>query len=227
MSLRLLAVFAAGLVAFSSPALAAGSRATLMRAAFATHDKHQALNLIDQAIEEAKAELARHPGDREARLEQALGVGYRGQLTRSPSEAKAARRAFEALVASDPRDPDARIAIAGWHLTAVGELGGFLAHTLLGASKAKGLAELERAVALGGNRAFYPAYAALIRIRLDPDDIATPLALARQAATAKTPEPIDRLMQRNAARLIGPLSAGKGEEARRLAKLMLPFGTVN
>ena len=66
-------------------AQAISPRDTLIRAAFATPDKAQALGLVNQAIAEAGATLVQTPADHEAQLQHALGIGYRGQLTRSPS----------------------------------------------------------------------------------------------------------------------------------------------
>ncbi|HLZ79442.1 MAG TPA: hypothetical protein VKQ09_08900 [Sphingomonas sp.] len=207
-------------------AQAASPRDTLIRAAFATPDKAHALGLVNQAIAEANATLAQAPADHEAQLQHALGIGYRGQLTRSPSDARIAHHALEAIAAADPADAEVQIAVAGWHLTAVGDLGDFFARTLLGASRAQGLAALDRAVAMGGDRAFFPAYAALIRIKLDSSDTATPLHLAERAAAAPAPGTIDRVMQRAAIRLIPTLRAGQGAAASRIAKQLLPFGTV-
>jgi hypothetical protein len=206
---------------------AATPRDTLIRAAFATRDKDQALTLVNQAIGDAQAILAQNPGDREAKLQQALGIGYRGQLKRSPTDAKTAHAQLQALASSDPRDAETQVAVAGWHLTAVGDLGNFLARTVLGASRDQGYAALNRAVALGGNRAFFPGYAALIRIKLDSGDTATPLGLAQRAAADPAPSPIDRILQRAAIRIIPLLQAGKGAEAAQLAKQLLPFGSVS
>src|ERR1700761_2590760 len=164
MRFQSLAVAVAAIVVCVAPAQAVTPRDELIRAAFATHDKGQALALVNQAITDSQTILTQAPGDREAKLQQALGIGYRGQLKRSPTDAKTAHGLIESLATSDPRDPEAQIAMAGWHLTAVGDLGNFLARTLLGASRDSGYAALDKAVALGGNRAFFPAYAALIRI---------------------------------------------------------------
>lgn len=206
---------------------AASPRDDLIRAAFQTHDKAQALTLVNGAIAETKTELTQNPADREAKLQQALGIGYRGQLNRSAGDAKTAHGALQALATSDPRDAEAAIAFAGWHLTAVGDLGNFLARTLLGASRAEGLSQLDRAVALGGNRAFFPAYAALIRVKLDSSDTATPLRLALRAQAAQAATPLDRVMKAAAIRVIPLLQAGKGGEASRLARQLLPFGTLS
>ncbi len=214
-------------VTLAGSAQAEAPRETLIRAAFATHDRAQALTLVNEAIGEAKTLLVQHPGDREAQFQQALGIGYRGQLTRSPSDAKAAHRALAVIAAAYPADAEVQMAMAGWHLTAVGDLGNFLARALLGASRDQGLAALDRAVGMGGDRAFFPGYAALIRIKLDSSDTATALHLAQRAAAAQAPGAIDRVMQRAAIRLIPPLLAGDGTGASRIARQLLPFGTLS
>ncbi|USI74162.1 hypothetical protein [Sphingomonas morindae] len=223
---RRLGLFAAATLLAVAPAMAASPRDTLLRAAFETHDKAAALALVDQAIDETRGELTARPGDKEARLQQALGTGYRGQLRRSPGDAKAARTALFALAQAYPRDPEVQVAVAGWHLTAVSDLGPFLARTLLGADKSSGYAALDRALALGGGRAFFPAYAALIRARIDPKDTQTPLTLAERAAAAPAPTPLDRIVQRAAVRLLPPLRRGDGAAAASLAKQLLPFGQL-
>ncbi|WP_019834047.1 hypothetical protein [Sphingomonas sp. PR090111-T3T-6A] len=206
----------------AGPAQAESPRDTLIRAAFGTHDKAQALALVNEAIAETRT-----VPDHEAQLQHALGVGYRGQLTRSPSDAKAAHSALEAIAAADPHDAETQVALAGWHLTAVGDLGDFLARALLGANRAKGLTALDKAVEMGGNRAFFPAYAALIRIKLNTSDTTTALRLAERAVATPAPTPLDRIMQRAAARLIPALQAGKGDDAARIAKQLLPFGSTS
>ena len=205
---------------------AATPRELLLRAAFVARDKTQALGFINDALVNTNVTLAANANDREARLQQALAIGYRGQINRSPADAKTAHGDLEALAAADPKNAEIETALAGWHLTAVGDLGVFLARTVLGASKATGLATLDRAVVLGGNRAFFPAYAALIRIRIDSGDVATPLALAQRAVAAAASTPLDRVLQNAAQRLIVPLKAGDGDGAAKLAKQLLPFGQL-
>ncbi|MDB5738681.1 MAG: hypothetical protein JWO65_2349 [Sphingomonas bacterium] len=212
------------LCAMSSAGTAASPRDTLIRAAFATRDKAQAITLVDDALNQTRIALARDPKDREAQLQQALAIGYRGQLKRSLPDAKATLQQLDALAASDPRDAETQIAVGGWHLTGIADLGTFLARTVLGANKAQGLTAIDRGVALGGNRAFFPGYAALIRIRIDASDTAAALALAQRASTAATPTAIDRIMQRAAIHLLPALKAGDGATASKLAKQLLPFG---
>lgn len=215
----------AAAVAIAAPAHAT-ARETLLRAAFGTPDKTQALGLVQQAIDETTRTLAAKPDDKEARLQQALGIGYRGQLKRSPGDAKTAHTLLADLARTNPRDAEVQIAFAGWHLTAVSDLGPFLARTVLGASKDEGFAALDRAMALGAGRAFFPAYAALIRIRIDDKDTRTPLTLAERSIAGGTPTAIDKVMQRAAQRLVVPLRAGNGAAAAALAKSLLPFGAV-
>ena len=206
---------------------AATPRETLIRAAFLTHDKAEALTLVNQAYAQTRTTLAQAPNDGEAKLQQALAIGYRGQLSRSLGDAKAAHAALAALAAANPRDPEAQVAIAGWHLTAVGDLGNFLARSVLGASRAQGLASLDQAVALGGGHAFFPGYAALIRIKLNSSDTAAALKLAQRSAAAPATTPIDRILQRAAVRLIPLLQAGDGAGASKLAAQLLPFGSLS
>jgi hypothetical protein len=97
---------------------------------------------------------------------------------------------------------------------------------MLGARKGVGLKALDRSVALGGNRAFFPAIACLHRIQVDPKDVAGSLRLAEAAVNASADSPADRLMQRYAGILLGPLRKGDGAAAAKAAKVLLPFGRL-
>lgn len=214
-------------LAVASPAFAADSpRELLVSAAFGTRDRAIALARIDAAIKCADRVLAHDPADREARLQRAMAIGYRGKLKRNRADLIAARGTFEALVLAQPRDAEAQMALAGWHLGAVIELGSLMARTGLGARKAVGLQALERAIALGGGRSLYPAYASMTLIQLDPDDIARGRKLAEAAVNARVATPIDLLMQRQAAALLTALRPGNGKAAARTAKQLLPFGRL-
>jgi len=214
------------LVLIASPAAAENARDLLMNAAFTPSNKATALGRIDQAIKSADAAVARNPGDQEGRLQRAVAISYRGKVSRSRSDLMAARRGFEAAIASDPRNAEAYMALAGWHLGVVVELGPFLARTALGASRAKGLEALERSLALGGDHAFFPAAASMLRIQLDPNDVGCAERLAEAALKTGAPTPIDRVMQRQATTLLASLRTGNGTVAAETAKLLLPFGRV-
>jgi len=221
-------VWGAGLIglalAFASPAGAATPRELMTQASFLTSDKTTALNLINQALAAAEAILARDPQDKEAQMQRGVAIGDRGRLNRSPGDARAARRIFETYLAANPRDPEAHLAMATWHLDTVDA--GFFAATLLGGKKDIGLAELDKAVALGGGRPFFTGFAALMRIRLNPGDIATARTLAEQAAIAPAPTPLDRIAKHAAQQILIPLRSGDGHTAALMARKYLPFGRI-
>jgi hypothetical protein len=208
----------------ASPLLAATPRDILTQASFLTTDKQTALALINKGLAAAEAILAANPDDKEAQMQRGVAIGDRAHLTRSPGEAKAARRIFEAFLAANPNDPEAHLAIATWHLDTVDA--GFFASTMLGAKRDIGLAELDRAVALSGGRPFFTGFAALMRIRLNPGDVATARALAEQAAAAPAATPLDRIGKHQAQAILIPLRSGDGRTAALLARKLLPFGRL-
>ncbi|MBU3078133.1 hypothetical protein [Sphingomonas quercus] len=222
----ILGLAVAGFIA-TAPAGAATSREILTNAAFVTQDKAQALAQIDSALQLSLAALARDPHDREAQLQQAIAIGYRAKLKHGFADAKEARRLMEVLIAQDPNNAEAHAALAGWHLDAVAQLGNFVARTMLGAKKDDGLAELDTALRLGGNRALFPAMAALTRIQVDRGDVVAARALAARATTAETPTVVDRVLQKAAATLLPPLRQNDGRTAQAMAERLLPFGRLN
>ena len=125
-------------------------------------------------------------------MARAMATSYRAKLTRSRADALSAKAQFEALVAKNPRDPEAQVALGAWHLEAVGSLGGLVARAALGARKDTGLDATDRAVALGGDRALFRGIAALLRLSLDPrDPLGASLAecgFARRDADAARPD---------------------------------------
>ena len=220
------AAVAAYALCTTTPALAQTPREILTAAAFRTSNKPQALALIGQALAASDRTLAARPGDREAALQRAVAIGYRAKLTRSRTDARASLDAFQRLAAQSPRDPEAQMVIAGWHLDAIEDLGGFVARTALGAKAQTGEAALDRAVALGGSRAFFPGLAAMMRIRKDEKDVARARTLAEAAASADTPTPLDALMKRSATALLPALRARDGKGAAAMARKLLPFGKI-
>ncbi len=214
------------LALLARPAAAQSARDLLMAVAFTPSSKADALAGVGRAIATADAVLARNLGDREARLQRAVAVSYRGRLRSNRADLKAALRGFEEAVAADPRNAEAHMALAGWHLGAVIELGSMLAGIMLGASKAKGERALDRALALGGARAFFPAVASLHQIQLDPHDVPGARRLAEMAVGGETPTNADRLLQRQAAALLVVLRPGNGKAAAKAARRLLPFGQV-
>ncbi|MET0241662.1 MAG: hypothetical protein ABW184_17355 [Sphingobium sp.] len=207
-------------------AMAETPRELLTTAAFQTQSKSAALALVDQAIKASEKILSTRPGDHEAILQQGVAIGYRAKLTRNRGDAKASLAIFQRLAAKDPRDAEAQLALAGWHLDAIDQLGGFLAQTVLGAKAQAGEAALGRAVALGGDRAFYPGVAAMMLIRKNRDNVAQARLWAELAMKAQTPTPLDALMKRAATAIAPALRANDGKAAAGIARKLLPFGKL-
>lgn len=215
----------AALGVLAMPLQAATPRQILAEAAFQTRDKTVALSQIAEADRAAGVQLAADSGNRDAAFVRAMALGYRAKLDRSRADAMAARKQFEALAAADPRDADAAAAVGTWHLDSVIDLGGMVAGMAIGAKKAAGLAMMDRAVMLGGNRAMYPGLAALLRLSIDPDD-PRGRALAEKASAAAVPLPLDRIFQRGALAMLVPLKAGDSKAVQKLARQLLPFGRL-
>jgi hypothetical protein len=202
-------------------------RTTLVTAAFQTTDKSRALALVNKAIGSLTATLASDPGNRDAQLQQGIALGYRGKLTRSVGDAKRGRDILNSYAVRHANDPEAQIALGGWHLTVIADAGAMLGGSVLGASKSKGLAALNKAVSLGGNRAFFPAYAGLTRIALDPKDAPAAQLLLDKAVGAQAPTEVDRITQAAAKRVVVLIRAGDNKGASRLAEQLLPFGRIS
>lgn len=222
-----LALVMSSAVVAPTMAMAQTPRELLMVAAFQTTDKKRALALIQQAITAADKTLAVRPADREANLQRGVAIGYRAKLTRNASDAKTARGIFEALARQNPRDPEAQIVIAGWHLDSIDELGSFMARTALGARTQSGDAALKQAVKLGGERAVYPGIAALMEIRKSPENVAQARQYAEAAAAYPAPTQLDIQMKRAAISILPALRANNGKAAAALARKLLPFGKLS
>lgn len=213
-------------LAAASPASAETPRELLTQASFQDRDKAAALRRVGAAHAAATLTLQRRPDDREAALMQATALGYRAKLTGSRSDAIAARKSMERLVAAYPRDAERHLVLGAWHMGAVYRLGRVVARAALGASKPVGITSLDRAVALGGDRAMVSGIAALLRLQMDPGD-ARGRALIEAAARANAPTPLDRHVQRAAQAMLTPLRAGDTDAIRRFAARLLPFGHID
>jgi hypothetical protein len=210
-------------VAVGAPARAETARDILIQASFVDTDEASALKRVSNAYAAAVAALRRAPEDHEALLMRATALGYRAKLTGNRTDAVSARRQLEALTTQNPRDAEAQLALGAWHVGAVKKLGMFVGRAAVGAQRGVGLAALDKAVALGGDRALYPGLAALLRLELEPGD-PRGRTLAEQATRAATPTALDRILQRGAGQVLVPLRTGDMRTVRRLSSQLLPFG---
>lgn len=216
---------AVAIVALATPSLAQTPRDLLIQAGYQSQSKADALAKVNAALRAADAGLKARPGDPELQLQRALAIGYRGKLTRSRHDVVAARRALEAIVATHPRHAEAQLALGGWHLSAIENLG-LVAKTVLGAREAAGHQALNRAVALGRGSVLIPAYASMTLVEFNPKDTARPLQLAQAALAAPARSGFDQRMKQAAAQLVPLLRAGNGKAAAQLASKLKPFGRI-
>lgn len=220
---------AAGLAAIAvaaalpTPVAAQSARDLLTQAAFQDRTQPTALAHIDRARTLAQAAAARSADDQDAAVLAAGALAYRAKLTGSRTEAIEARKHLEGVATRFPRNAEAQIALGAWHLGVIAKVGRLVGRAVAGAQKGVGLAATERAVALGGNRAFFPGIAGLLRIETDPAD-PRGRALLEQAAQAATPSGVDRIIQRNANAVLTSLKNGEAKTAAALADRLLPFG---
>jgi hypothetical protein len=211
--------------AMAAPAAAETPRELLTQASFLDRDRGVALTRVNRAGAVAGAMLVHAPDDQEAALMQAMANGYRAKLTGSRTEAIAARKQYETLVARFPRNAEVQAALGAWHVGVIVKLGRFVGRAAAGAQKGVGFAALDRAVTLGGNRAMFAGLAGLLRLELDPGD-ARARALVEAASKAPAPTTIDAFIRRAATAVLVPLRAGRANEAKVLADKLLPFGQI-
>jgi len=208
------------------PVVAQTARDLLTQAAFQDRSQPAALARVDRARALALAAVQRMPDDQDAAVIAAGALAYRAKLTGSRTEAIEARKQLEAVATRFPRNAEAQIGLGGWHLGVIAKVGRLVGRAMAGAQKGAGLAATDRAVSLGGNRAFFAGVAGLLRIETDPAD-PRGRALLDQATQAATPTVLDRIVQRNAGAVLASLKQGDEKTARYLADRLLPFGWYN
>lgn len=214
------------MAALPLPAVAQTARDLLTQAAFQDRSQPAALARVDRARALALAAVQRMPDDQDAAVIAAGALAYRAKLTGSRTEAIEARKQLEAVATRFPRNAEAQIGLGGWHLGVIAKVGRLVGRAMAGAQKGAGLAATDRAVSLGGNRAFFAGVAGLLRIETDPAD-PRGRALLDQATQAATPTVLDRIVQRNAGAVLASLKQGDEKTARALADRLLPFGWYN
>lgn len=196
------------------------TRELLTQASFVERDKAAALRKVQAAVAATDRDSSF-----EGRLIRATALGYRAKLTGSRSDLTAAKSLFDAVASANPRDAEAQLGVGAWHLATLNKTGSLLGK-MFGATRATGNAALDRAVALGGNRAFYPGLAALFRLKANPGD-PRGRQLAEQASRAGVATPLDRIMQRAAAAVLAQLRTGNAAKVKATAHRLLPFGAFD
>ncbi len=217
----------AGRAEGSVAGLITAGRATSTVAAWQTRDKARARALLEQAGADFAAALRLQPGNSDALLQQGIVVGYLAKLDRSPGQAKAARRAFEAVLAKRPTDALALGAMGGWHGESVATLGKFMAGTVLGAKEKEAIRFYDKAVATGAGDPAVPVFYAQTLLALSADNAGKARALLTRAVKAGSGDGFDRLMQAHARAILVPLEKGDVGGARTTAARLSPLGNLN
>lgn len=207
----------------AAPAAAETPREMLIHAAYEDRSAPAALSRVDRARTAALAASSRTPDDQDAHVVAAIALAYRAKLTGNRAEAIAARKGLEAVATRFPRNPEAHLALGAWHVGVVNKVGRILARAGAGAQKGLGYAALDRAVALGGNRAMFAAMAGMIRLEQDARD-ARGRALVDAATRGAAPTPLDRINQRAATAVTAALRRGDVQAVSALSDRLLPFG---
>ena len=108
------------------------NREILTQASFVERDRAAALRAVQTAIAATDRDSSY-----EGRLIRATALGYRAKLTRSRSDLTASKALFDAVVAANPRDPEAQLGLGAWHLATLDRTGGLLGR-IFGANRAAG-----------------------------------------------------------------------------------------
>ena len=210
----------------TAASLVYAGRAELTIAGYTLTDKTAAKVAIDAAQRDFEAALAKAPNNQEAAIQRAIALGYRAKLDRSPGEAKETRKAMEAVLAKDPNYALANAALGGWHGGAVATLGGFIAGTVLGASRSASDRYFAVAMARDPKNIIHPVTYAFTLLDLDADNGPKAAQLLRTAVALPTKDAYDAQNRKGAAMVLALLDKGDAKGARTLAKKIEPFGTV-
>jgi hypothetical protein len=216
-------MMAAAVLVAASPAAAQTPRDLLTAAAYQDSDVPAALSRIDRARAAALAAAQRAPDDQDAAVVAAIALAYRAKLTGSRSEAIAARKGLEVVAVRFPRNAEAQLGLGAWHLGVIAKVGRIMARAGAGAQKGVGVAAVDRAVALGGNRAMFAGIGGMLLIQSDPND-SHGRELVEAASRGTTGTPLDRINQRAAAAVLAAIRRNDDPTARALANRLLPFG---
>ncbi len=219
------AVTTAGRAERSAEGLALSARALLVRAAYLSGSRAEALALIAEAERDAAASLALAPGNREGLLQRAAAIGYRAKFERSRQKAVAGRDQLRAITRQFPDWDAGWLALALWHGESVGSVGRLLARTALGASLDEMRGDFARAAALDPASPVTPAALGLLKLRIGEGEAAEQRRLLAQAQRLPARDAYEALLQRHAAQVLAELDRAGPRAARERALALAPFGT--
>ncbi len=220
------AATAAGRAEATPASLVIAGRAQLNTAAYDTRDKAKALELVAAAEKDFDAALAKAPTSPEAQMQKAIAIGYRAKLTRSPGLGKDAKARFEAVRKAHPDLALPWAAIGGWHGSAIGTLGSFMANMALGAKAAEVEPNFAQAIKREPNNPVHRVFLAQTLLDIDAGNSAKAAQALQGIGTLPARDGFEALMRSQGVALASALKAGDAKAARELAKRQQPFGTL-
>lgn len=197
------------------------ARSALVRAAYYAGSRAEAEALLTQADGLVARGVDDAPDDFYVKLMEALAIGYRATLNRSRTGSLRARALMTELAEDHPDRIEGWMALGAWHGEATIRAG-FLAKTVLGATRAKMEQNLASAAARDPSDPLAPAYRGLFLVRMEEEAAARPYL--RQAAGLKPRDAYEAMYRKNAIEVDRLLAAGDIDGARKRAAELAPFG---
>ncbi len=208
----------------SAAGYALAARATLVAASLET-DRHRRNLLLELAVRDVEAALARNPDWLEAQLQAAAAYGFRAQVRRSANDVRRSRRHVERALALAPDEPLALAALGYWHGRTVLGAGRFLAALFFGARRKQAIAAFEAALARAPEDPVIRVGFGRMLLRFeDTRDSRRGLEELARAMPLPAGTALEREMKRQAALLLD--AARKGADRHHLARLadrLAPF----
>jgi hypothetical protein len=204
----------AGLAARSAAGYAIAARAIL---ADAVLRDQPCLECLQRGEEFARRAVAADPRLADGQIWLAVALGYETRITGiikarmrgAPAESK---KALDAAVASDPRNPFAVSALGGWHIEIVHGGGAFLAKLVYGATETEALALFDRAERLAPGNVAVRYQIALSLAGFDARKYRTRIESDLAASIHGTPESAyEKALQGRAETLLALLKRGEGD----------------
>ncbi len=203
---------------------ALAARATLVAASLEA-DRSRRNQLLDLAIEDVEAALARDPDWPEAQLQAAAAYGFRAQVRRSANDVRRSRRHVERALELVPEEPLALAALGYWHGRTVLGAGRFFATLLFGAGRKDAIAAFEAALARAPENLVIRVGFGRLLLRFEERDLsARGLEELERAMPLPARTALEREMKRQAELLLA--AARQGADRHQLARLadrLAPF----
>ncbi len=208
----------------SAAGYALAARATLVAASLAT-DRQRRNRLLELAVRDVEAALARDPDWLEAQLQAAAAYGFRARIRRSANDVRRSRRHVERALALAPDAPLALAALGYWHGRTVLGAGRIVAALFFGARRKHAIAAFGAALARAPENLIIRVGFGRMLLRFeDAGDSRRGLAELARAMSLPARTALEREMKRQAALLLD--AARKGADRHQLARLadrLAPF----